>query len=62
MGKCVKMRVKYARGRKRAAGHDGVLSLAANQDTDEITLLVQGKEPRVLTKAVPTPVCLCMLG
>ena len=53
---------RHVQGRKRAAGHDGVLSLAANQDTDEITLLVQGKEPRVLTKAVPTPVCLCMLG
>ena len=47
--------------RKRKAGDEGVVALAANQDTDEIALLCEGAEPKVLTKAVPTPVCLCVL-
>ena len=51
------------KGRKRGrATHDGVLALAANQDTDEITLLKDGKEPKVLTKEIPTPVAMCMIG
>ena len=40
----------------------GVLALVANQDTDEIALLAEGQAPRLLTKGIPTPVCLCMVG
>ena len=35
--------------------------LVANQDTDEIVLLRDGEDPRVLTKGAPTPVCLCIV-
>ena len=48
-----------AAGAKR--GPSSVLALAANQDTDEIALMTEGEEPLVLTTAVPTPVCLCMV-
>ena len=40
----------------------GALALVANQDTDEIALLAEGQAPRLLTKGIPTPVCLCMVG
>ena len=38
-----------------------MLALAANQDSDEIVLLKEAEEPKVLTKAIPTPVCLCIV-
>ena len=47
--------------KRKAADEAAVLALAANQDTDEIALLCGGAQPRVLAKAVPTPVCLCVL-
>ena len=50
------------RGRKREGAYHDIVALAANQDTDEISLMVEGGEPRVLTTAIPTPVCICMVG
>mmetsp|Transcript_23733 Transcript_23733/g.58989 ORF Transcript_23733/g.58989 Transcript_23733/m.58989 type:complete len:453 (+) Transcript_23733:51-1409(+) len=39
----------------------GFIAMVANQDTDEIVVMGEGEAPRVLTKEVPTPVCLCVL-
>ena len=35
--------------------------IAAAQDTDEIAVLREGKNPVLLTKNAPTPVCLCVI-
>jgi len=50
-----------AKAGKRKATEAGVLALAANQDSDEITLMREGADPHVLTMEVPTPVCLCFV-
>lgn len=45
------------------AGGDGdpAVVIAANQDTDEIVILRDGKEAEIMTKDAPTPVCLCVV-
>ena len=47
-------------GKKRNRS-SGVVALAANQDTGEIVALCEGEDAKELTKAVPTPVSMCVL-
>ena len=39
---------------------DRDVALVASQDDDVIGVLVHGQECTELTKAVPTPLCLCL--
>ena len=54
-------RPKRRRGASDGPGpNESVAALVASQDDDVIGVLVHGQECTELTKAVPTPVCLCL--